>query len=393
MKGVRSRLASLVCGLIAGLLPPKLQGWADAIRIEVSEIENDTQALIYALDSLWSLAWRFVAFHALRIAGAIAGPERPSYEGPASLMHLDRWQTTPRAVGVLCAVGATALGLAFMIMGGAPLAYLAVNSSALVVGLLLLASLNPSGANSDRWLGLMVLAAGLSLAATALFGLQVEGATRWVKLGPMPLQPGLVLTPMMIIAFVGLRSATAAFGLMAAAFALALQPDRAMSATLAAGMLALVLSRRDPLTVLVTIVSITGFAVTLLRPDTGQAVPFVDQVIFAAFDVHVLAGLAVAGGLALLMLPALAGLRFRGALREASLAFSAVWATVVAAAALGNYPTPLVGYSGAAILGYVLSLAMLPKVDATPEAKGARSDPDSANDLGSDATFSLGSAG
>lgn len=31
------------------------------------------------------------------------------------------------------------------------------------------------------------------------------------------------------------------------------------------------------------------------------------------------------------------------------------------AAALGNYPTPIVGYGGSAIIGYVLSLLALPK--------------------------------
>jgi cell division protein FtsW (lipid II flippase) len=32
---------------------------------------------------------------------------------------------------------------------------------------------------------------------------------------------------------------------------------------------------------------------------------------------------------------------------------------VIAAAAIGNYPTPLVGYGGSAILGYLLSAALL----------------------------------
>ena len=41
-------------------------------------------------------------------------------------------------------------------------------------------------------------------------------------------------------------------------------------------------------------------------------------------------------------------------------AFGAVWLAVILAAALGNYPTPLVGYSGSAILGYLLSLLGLP---------------------------------
>jgi hypothetical protein len=37
---------------------------------------------------------------------------------------------------------------------------------------------------------------------------------------------------------------------------------------------------------------------------------------------------------------------------------------VVAAAALGNYPTPLVGYGGSAVLGYLLSAALLPTASA-----------------------------
>jgi hypothetical protein len=40
--------------------------------------------------------------------------------------------------------------------------------------------------------------------------------------------------------------------------------------------------------------------------------------------------------------------------------FGAVWLAVIVAAALGNYPTPLVGYGGSAILGYLLSLLYLP---------------------------------
>lgn len=32
------------------------------------------------------------------------------------------------------------------------------------------------------------------------------------------------------------------------------------------------------------------------------------------------------------------------------------------AAALGNYPTPIVGYGGSAVIGYVFSLLALPKL-------------------------------
>ncbi len=37
----------------------------------------------------------------------------------------------------------------------------------------------------------------------------------------------------------------------------------------------------------------------------------------------------------------------------------AAWSLVVLAALMGNYPTPLVGYGGSAIVGYLLSLAVL----------------------------------
>jgi hypothetical protein len=45
--------------------------------------------------------------------------------------------------------------------------------------------------------------------------------------------------------------------------------------------------------------------------------------------------------------------------------FGTVWIGVVVAAALGNYPTPLVGYGGSAVLGYLLSLASIGPVAAS----------------------------
>jgi hypothetical protein len=392
MTGLRRRLASLTCDLIERTMPAGMQNWAQAIRIEVSEIDDATQALFYALACLFSFAWRGVGSLLFRFSSVVADPDQLSQNGPTFMTSLDGWRATPRSVGAICAIGATLLGLVFMIMGGAPVAYLGINLGALVIGLLLFANVTYSCLSSDRWRGFMMLAAGLSLIATALFGLEVEGSARWVKLGPIALQPSLVFVPMLVVAYVRLQSLTATIGMIGAACALALQPDRAMSATLAAGMFALLMSRRDRLTIGVAIASILGCAIALFRPDTGQAVPFVDQIIFESYDVHFLAGMSVSSGLAILMLPALAGLRLEGAIRETSIVFGVVWATVIGAAAFGNYPTPLVGYSGAAVLGYLLSLAMLPKIDATQELQGLGSHRDGANALGSDTSLMLGAA-
>src|SRR5690606_11790267 len=57
---------------------------------------------------------------------------------------------------------------------------------------------------------------------------------------------------------------------------------------------------------------------------------------------------------------ALVGLRMDPANRAAHAVFGITWLGMVAAAALGNYPTPLVGYGGSAILGYALSLSFMP---------------------------------
>jgi hypothetical protein len=81
----------------------------------------------------------------------------------------------------------------------------------------------------------------------------------------------------------------------------------------------------------------------------------------------------VLAGAALMLVPALIGLRHDSGHRDAHAVFGAVWLALLAAAALGNYPTPLVGYGGSAILGYLFSLIALPARAApagaeTPEA-------------------------
>jgi hypothetical protein len=144
-----------------------------------------------------------------------------------------------------------------------------------------------------------------------------------------------------------------------AACALAAQPDRAMAAVLVAGMAAVLLARPGRLPALALAAAIAGFGVAMLQPDALPAVPFVDRIFYTAFDVHPAAGAAVIAGCVLLLAPALAGWR-GNAERPAAYAFGACWAAVIVAAALGNYPTPLVGYGGSAVLGYLLSAGLLP---------------------------------
>jgi peptidoglycan/LPS O-acetylase OafA/YrhL len=138
-----------------------------------------------------------------------------------------------------------------------------------------------------------------------------------------------------------------------AALALALQPDRAMAGTLLAGLLVVAMRQRGVGVVTALAAAMIGFVVTLLRPDDLPATPFVERVVADAFTRSAVAGGALVAGVALLLLPACN----RG---EPARVFAAVWLAIFLAAMVGNYPTPLLGYGGSGIIGYLISLAALP---------------------------------
>lgn len=339
--GLQRRFADAAVRAACRLLPGPLEGWGWAMRHEVEAIDEDGAALGFALDGLRGAAVQALAFH---------------IGGGSTDMSLLQALRRPPVVGLACAIGATGLGLAYLTMAEAPSRYLAVNAGALLIGLLVHAAL----ARAPRLPGTVTLLLGGLLLATALFGHAPEGAARWLMIGPLYIQPSLILLPMMIVGFARTRTALATAGMVAAALALALQPDRAMAGVLVAGLAGIAAFRRDQATVAALAAAVAGFVATIVQPDTLPAVAHVDQILYRAFDVDLLAGLAVVGGLVLLFVPALAGWR-DASQRDARAAFGALWLATIAAAALGNYPTPVVGYGGSAVIGYLLSLALLPR--------------------------------
>ncbi|HEX8262840.1 MAG TPA: hypothetical protein VF547_08200, partial [Allosphingosinicella sp.] len=194
---------------------------------------------------------------------------------------------------------------------------------------------------------------------TAMFGVVADGASRWVSVGPISVQVSLIVLPAMIVLYARRPDPVGTAGMAVAALALAIQPDRAMAGVLLAGLLALLATRPGRLPALACAAAALGFGWTLLAPDRLPSSAFVDGVLFSAFDVHPVAGLAVVLGAASLLVPAAIGLARGAGDRAALLAFGGCWSAVIAAAALGNYPTPLVGYGGSAVLGYLLSAALL----------------------------------
>lgn len=273
---------------------------------------------------------------------------------------MNRISAQPRLLGLLCGLGAVAMGLVYMSAAGAPSRYMLMNVAALVLGATAWLALGHAAGSRLAAAGPVTIALSVALLLTALFGGAVEGASRWVSLGPLNLQVSLIVLPLMLVLYARRPDAAGTAGMIVAALALALQPDRAMAGVQVAGLTGLIAVNRSGLTIVAAAAAACAFGWTLLTPDLLSAVPYVDRILYTAFDVHPIVGLTVVAGAAALVVPAALGARRLGSERPALLTFGGCWAGVVVAAALGNYPTPLVGYGGSAVLGYLLSVALLP---------------------------------
>jgi hypothetical protein len=270
---------------------------------------------------------------------------------------VNRLLANPRLLGLICAAGAVAQGIGYLIAAGAPSRYPIINAAAFAVGAMAWLALR--GRNAPRWSGWVVLALAALLLATAVAGAELNGASRWVMVGPLSLQTSFVVLPALIVLYARTMDAIGTAGVLVAAAALAAQPDRAMAAMLAVGAAVIAFDKPGRMTAIATVACAVAFVVTLFRPDSLPAEPFVERVLYTAFESYVLAGIAVLLGSLLIVAPAMLAHR-RVPEQTVLLAFGVSWTAVIAAAAIGNYLTPLVGYDGAAVIGYLLSVALLP---------------------------------
>ncbi len=356
------RLPILIARLAATVLSARHSEWGHAMVVETASLERGP-AFRFALGCL-------SAALSLRLSHLIAKRDQPMTLDPI---------LQPRRFAILCAAGAILLGFAYMAAAGAPMRYFAVNAGAFLLGLLGLAAM--TGARLGAVItGMFAVAMAGILLSVSLTGVTADGVTRWVRVAGVLIQPSLILIPVLVLGFVRLRSPLLALALAVAALALALAPDRAMAGALVASLAIVAATRRGLLELATLAVASTALTVTLMRPDPSPAVPFVDQILFSAFAVHPAAGLAVWGGVLLLILPALVGVRRDPDNRMSYMVLGATWLATIAAAALGNFPTPLVGYGGSAILGYLIGVIGLPPrggvavVDSAPDPRDRRDD-------------------
>lgn len=266
-----------------------------------------------------------------------------------------------------CAAVSVAFGLVHLFAAGAPRRYLLINVGALAIGMIIAAVARVAGMWNRDAAGVTTIAIGLLLSAIAWLGAPVAGASRWIHVAGLSLQPSLILLPAAMVVFAGRRDMLSSLGLTIAGVALAAQPDRAMAGTLASGLGVLwIARRREPAVTLALVAAVAGFVVACIRPDAVPPAPYVEQVVQSSFAIHPLAGLAVVAGLVTMLIPTVIGGRtplgpHRAATRQsdAFLVFGAAWLAIIVSAIVGKYPTPLVGYGSSAILGYCLSAGAL----------------------------------
>jgi hypothetical protein len=365
-RSLRARLADAAMSLTTALLPHAMRDWSSAMRAEIAHIGDENAALRFALGCLWCAVRARFAVMLRRVTGAA------HRTGSQFMPFAAELSAHPRSLALICASAATCLGLGYMAIADAPFRMLAMNAAALTIGFALLMVLVSAQRRGGLTRGVVSLGLGLGLLATSLFGLTVEGASRWLLIGGIAIQPSLIVVPVMTVVMSRARDPMSVAGLVIAALALALQPDRAMAGALATGLAVVAMFRPERPVLLAHAAAILAFAWTLTQPDALPAMPHVDQIVWTSFSVHPLAGLAVVGGLLLLLVPALAGMLADRTHREAYAVFGAVWLALIVAAMLANYPTPLVGYGASAIIGYVLSIIGLPlRVSAAPVEEGS----------------------
>ncbi len=329
--------------LIGWIAPRGSHGWAQAMQAEIAAIDDHRAALRFALGCLWAaliLRLRSTADERARGSSSRALPARLLF------------------IQANCGCGAAAIGVFYLVVAKAPLALVVVNTVASSIGVLLLlwTSLGLHGLPRRVVNGTSIAIAAVLL-FTAISGHAVDGVSRWVQVGPLFVQTSLVCLPVAVLLFAHTTNRYTTTAMIAAAIAVALQPDRAMAAALCAGLLSLLFVRRTPAVVIAFGAAAVAVLATWLQADVLPSVDFVDHILWSSFRLHPMLGVALWLGSSLLFVPMLV-IRSAGA-RAACLVCGTCWAAIVVAAAVGAYPTPVVGYGGAAILGYFLCLAAL----------------------------------
>ncbi|MET0337752.1 MAG: FtsW/RodA/SpoVE family cell cycle protein [Caulobacter sp.] len=275
-----------------------------------------------------------------------------------------------RAFLALLVVLTLAASLLAIRTAGAPSLMLAVQAAAGLIAAAAIFIVSRFSPARDDARSAAVMAVGLfALAATALFGVTMEGATRWIGFGPLLLHTASIGLPFVVWAF-ALRPATLLTAVLCAgsAAALAAQPDGGAAVAFALATAVRLWTYRGRLDLAAAAFALVAAAWAWTRPDSLPAVSYVEEVVLVAFMAAPPVGLFA--GLMLALLPApFVFLGFRKN-APAALALAGLWGGFVLASVFGNYPAPVIGYGASPWLGWGFSLGLALAHIGRASAKG-----------------------
>lgn len=264
---------------------------------------------------------------------------------------------TAGLAAVCLAVSLAAIGVA-----GAPRNALIVQglAAALALGLALLVGWFWRRARWRLWV--LMAACGLALVLTLMNGVSLEGARRWLAVGPLQLHTASIALPFAAWAFAkGFDDRRVAPIAGVVALLLLYQHDAASSLAFALALAAGALVERPRALTPWACVVVGGLLAyaAWVEPDTLPAVPYVEGLLANTMKAN--PALGVATGVLMIGLPApfLAVAQAMPERRAEALALAALWTGWIAGNLFGNYPAPVLGYGAAPILAWGLSLGLV----------------------------------
>ena len=278
------------------------------------------------------------------------------------LSRLRLFALDARRSAIIASIFAVLAGGIYMSLAKAPNHMVAVNAAALAVAVLVIKFLV---VKTENLLPFFCIVSAALLLTTACAGTSLGGVYRWFQIGPLQVQPAMLLLAAAVTAFICRPTNLSTIAMILISISLALQPDRAMAGAMTLSLMTIAILMKKQSLVLAAAMSLAAFAVTLWRPDNLPAVEFVEAVYRSSFLFNPAIGVLISiASLALFWPMVMAALNAsKSEVRMAAIGNIMIWAGVMVAAIFGNYPTPLVGYGASAIVGYALSIAIVSRAE------------------------------
>ncbi|MFB0611046.1 hypothetical protein [Aurantiacibacter poecillastricola] len=249
-----------------------------------------------------------------------------------------------------------ASGVVWMALAGAPGSYILVNGASLALACLwILVGRGPHTATSRHMLAIALLLVMLTPLAVspAMPSVTGDAVKRWFPLGALSLHTGMLATPALCV-LAARNRALAVPILLAALGAAFLQPDAATGFALCAAAVGLYNATKDWK---LGAVAAAGFLASINMALRGELPPqpFVERVVVDAAHPSVFLAAALALALLASFVLILKAIPFD---RSKRFALAGLLFGFAMTALMTSYPTPLIGYGAAPILGFGLALGL-----------------------------------